>query len=394
MAAVREAKARIEGRQTAEAVAQEKVAAAELANKEAQAALQARIDQAEAAKTVAEQARAGLRTELDQMRRDSDAAIEKLKLDAAAKEPAIRAEARQVAEGAVQEKLASMEQAHKESEAALNTRIEQAEAAKTVAQGASTTLQTQLDQLRRDHEAAMEKMKQDAAARENAVRQESASQVEVAMQAKITQAEQAKAEAETKATAAEQRIRLLQETHDVQLVQRLQEQREALEQDKTNAVNAEKSTAFEEKMKLSSKVEELQRAIDKKTAEDLGEGAEVDLFEALKAEFDGDRIERINKGQPGADILHVVIHKRQGMREDYLRFQESQRLALRIRDQARHGQSGSQGRARDPIDPQVSPGHRTASHHQRRDIGEPRTGRRPRPDCATAPCAYPHTSPQ
>lgn len=159
-----------------------------------------------------------------------------------------------------------------------------------------------------EHEAAMEKMKQDAAARENAVRQESASQVEVAMQAKITQAEQAKAEAETKATAAEQRIRSLQETHNVQLVQRLQEQREALEQDKTNAVNAEKSTAFEEKMKLSSKVEELQRAIDKKTAEDLGEGAEVDLFEALKAEFDGDRIERINKGQPGADILHVVIH--------------------------------------------------------------------------------------
>lgn len=55
-------------------------------------------------------------------------------------------------------------------------------------------------------------------------------------------------------------------------------------------------------------MEELQRALDKKTAEELGEGAEIDLFETLKAEFEGDRIERVNKGQPGADILHVVIH--------------------------------------------------------------------------------------
>ena len=49
-------------------------------------------------------------------------------------------------------------------------------------------------------------------------------------------------------------------------------------------------------------------ALDKKTAEELGEGAEIDLYEVLKADFDSDRIERINKGQPGADILHVVIH--------------------------------------------------------------------------------------
>ena len=75
-----------------------------------------------------------------------------------------------------------------------------------------------------------------------------------------------------------------------------------------NALNAERSAAFAEKLKLSNKVEELQRTIDKHTAEELGEGAELDLFEVLKGEFEGDRIERINRGQPGADIEHVVIH--------------------------------------------------------------------------------------
>ena len=81
-----------------------------------------------------------------------------------------------------------------------------------------------------------------------------------------------------------------------------------MEQAKTDAVNAEKSAAFEEKLKLSTKLEELQRAFDKKTAEELGEGAEIDLVEALKAEFEGDRIEKVGKGLPGADILHTVLH--------------------------------------------------------------------------------------
>ncbi|HEY3244244.1 MAG TPA: DUF2130 domain-containing protein, partial [Phycisphaerae bacterium] len=297
MAAVREASARDDGRQAAEAAAQEKMAVAERVSKDAQAAIHARADQAEAAKTAAELVSTNLRADLDQMRRDGEAAIEKVKHEAANKEADIRAEARQVAEGAVQEKLAALE-----------TRIEQADVAKAAAEGARNALQTQMEQMRRDNDAAIEKLNQDAATRENAARQEVASQAEAAMREKITQAEQAKAEAEAKVAAAEQREHKLQEAYDAQLAQRLQEQREALEQAKADAVNAEKSAAFEVKLKLSNKVEELQRTIDRKTAEELGEGAEIDLFEDLKSEFEGDRIERINRGQPGADIRHVVIH--------------------------------------------------------------------------------------
>jgi hypothetical protein len=81
-----------------------------------------------------------------------------------------------------------------------------------------------------------------------------------------------------------------------------------LEKAQTDAVNAQRATAFQKELKLQEKVDQLQRALDNKTAEELGEGAELDLYELLRGEFDGDKIERINRGQPGADMLHTVIH--------------------------------------------------------------------------------------
>jgi hypothetical protein len=308
LAAEREAAARVEGRQTGEAVAQEMLVAAERANQEAQAAMQARVEQAETARVVAEESGTALQAQLDQMRRDNEATIQKMVQDAAANEDTIRIEARQAAETAVHEKLTEMERTLQESEAALMMRIEEAETARTVAQETGAALRAQLDQMRRDNEAVIDKMNQEAVARETVVRQEAINSAQAAMQEKLATAEQAKIEADKQATAAQQQVLSLQETHEAQLAQRLQEQREALERAKTEAINVEKSAAFEEKMKLSAKVEDLQRALDKKTAEELGEGAEIDLFELLKREFEGDRIERINRGQPGADILHVVIN--------------------------------------------------------------------------------------
>jgi hypothetical protein len=51
----------------------------------------------------------------------------------------------------------------------------------------------------------------------------------------------------------------------------------------------------------------LTRDLEKKTNEELGEGAEVDLFEALREEFPVDNLKRVKKGEPAADIVHVVI---------------------------------------------------------------------------------------
>src|SRR5260370_42403115 len=47
--------------------------------------------------------------------------------------------------------------------------------------------------------------------------------------------------------------------------------------------------------------------MENRTAEELGEGAEIHLFEGLKTEVPDDKISRIRKGTPGADILHIVM---------------------------------------------------------------------------------------
>jgi hypothetical protein len=89
---------------------------------------------------------------------------------------------------------------------------------------------------------------------------------------------------------------------------RVVEVREAMEKDKAAAVSKQAAKDFEEKQKLTAMVQDLQRRLEKQTADQLGEGAEIDLFDALKGVFPNDRIQRIGKGAPGADIKHVVIH--------------------------------------------------------------------------------------
>ena len=52
----------------------------------------------------------------------------------------------------------------------------------------------------------------------------------------------------------------------------------------------------------------MQRKLEGKTANELGEGSEIDLFEQLRNAFEGDRIQRVPKGVNGADVIHEVIH--------------------------------------------------------------------------------------
>src|ERR1700692_2694352 len=65
---------------------------------------------------------------------------------------------------------------------------------------------------------------------------------------------------------------------------------------------------FEEPQRLTGKLEDLARQLERKPANELGEGAEIDLFESLKQEFEGDQIKRVSKGAAGADIIHDVVH--------------------------------------------------------------------------------------
>ena len=85
-------------------------------------------------------------------------------------------------------------------------------------------------------------------------------------------------------------------------------QRQALDKSKIDAVNQVKAEEFEKNQNLQQKVHALQRQLDQKTSNELGEGAELDLYQELRNAFEDDRVRRIPKGEPGADIRHEVVH--------------------------------------------------------------------------------------
>jgi len=162
-----------------------------------------------------------------------------------------------------------------------------------------------LEQVQKDAAAALERAKHESAKREAEAREDAMKRAEAALMPRVTAAEAAKktAEEQLKAAKAEQE-RLLNE----RVQKELSLQRESLEKAKTEAVQKEQANAFEGRQKLEKKLVEMQRQLQNKTAQELGEGAEVDLFEALRGAFKDDRINRIDKGTPGADIRHDVVH--------------------------------------------------------------------------------------
>jgi hypothetical protein len=166
----------------------------------------------------------------------------------------------------------------------------------------------QLDELRKAKEADVAKVKGDAAAEALRIRREATEAAEGLVRDKIADKDKAVADAEARIAEAEGKLSKLSDQHEITLNERLGSLREILEKAKNDAINAEQAKFFAEKQKLTNTVNDLQRALEKKTNAELGEGAEIDLFEALKKEFPDDRIERVAKGAPGADIIDVVMH--------------------------------------------------------------------------------------
>lgn len=96
--------------------------------------------------------------------------------------------------------------------------------------------------------------------------------------------------------------------HQVEILK----QRQIFERDKDQAVLKVRAEVTREREGWQKKVVELERQLQKKTANDLGDGAEVDLYEALRDSFPRDHITRVGKGEPGADVHHEVLHHGQG----------------------------------------------------------------------------------
>lgn len=209
------------------------------------------------------------------------AALAEEKRAATQRETKIRAEAEQAARTALTEKLT-----------AADTRAKTAEERLTAA-----------EQTAKDLAATLEADKKAASEREAAIRLEATQKAEAA-QNKIV------AEATTRATAAEQQLKNLAASHEVQLNQRIQEEltkaKEAYEKQEAENINEVRATEFAKTQKLQTKIDSLQRELNKKTSNEIGEGEEVKLFDALRDAFPKDCIKRIPKGEPGADIHHEV----------------------------------------------------------------------------------------
>jgi hypothetical protein len=207
-----------------------------------------------------------------------------------------------------QQHVIDREQADAKAKADLELERRQSAAREAAAELKNAALQHQFDELRKAKEAEVAKMREDTAAEALRIRREATEAAEGLVRGKIADKDKAVADAQAKIAEAEGKLSKLSEQYEITLNERLGSQREILEKAKDKAINAEKAKTFAETQGLSNKVNELQRALEKKTNEELGEGAEIDLFEALKKEFPNDRIERVAKGAPGADILHGVMH--------------------------------------------------------------------------------------
>lgn len=118
-----------------------------------------------------------------------------------------------------------------------------------------------------------------------------------------------------KAKALEEREASLKKQMADQAEKKLKEQvakeREILERDREQREKKLKAEFTREHEKTKNKVAALERQLQKRTAHELGDGAEIDLYEELRSLFKGDHFARVPKGEPGADIHHEVFHKGQ-----------------------------------------------------------------------------------
>jgi hypothetical protein len=152
-----------------------------------------------------------------------------------------------------------------------------------------------------------------AKAREEQARQQARKDAQNAHQQELKQirAKQAVAESQNKDLA--QQLASAKRAHAKEVEQAVAREgakvRDILSKDKDVALSKQASTFFDEKRKLQAKLQEAQRQLEKARADDLGEGQEVDLYNELKQAFPGDKITRIGKGEPGADIRHEIIER-------------------------------------------------------------------------------------
>jgi len=246
---------------------------------EAESAFKEQLAETTRQRQTAEDARIALQAQFDAHCEASDAALARAKEEATAREAAARIEITAAAEARLEEKVA---------EAALLRHAAEQNAANKL---------LELEELRETSSTTIESLKSEVITREASARTAAAAEANTLWRAQLEESDRAKEAAETQlaALAASRQ-------------EWLNEHRVALEKAKDDAVNAEKAKAFDEKLKLETQLKDMARKLEKKTADELGEGAEVKLLDELKERFGEDTFMHVGKGNAGADIIQEIMH--------------------------------------------------------------------------------------
>jgi hypothetical protein len=155
----------------------------------------------------------------------------------------------------------------------------------------------------RTHDAEIERVAEARfVAKEAAIRKDATAAANAALADKLQKADQEK-------RAALQQAKTLKTGFDAELKRRLEVQTEVAAKDKDLAVNAATETHVKENLRLAALVNELTRALEKKSINTLGDELELDLFALLQSvpEFSGDTFERVGKGVAGPDIIQGIV---------------------------------------------------------------------------------------
>lgn len=160
----------------------------------------------------------------------------------------------------------------------------------------------------------------EAMARLERVEKERMATLEASLTARFTEQQQraaAKAAAETAAQVAKARRNAVAAANaavapklakiEADRKRALDTQAEVLAKKHAEELAAVKTAAFEDRMKVEQQLKDALRANDKKTANELGDAAEIDLFERLIAEFPADQIARVARGVNGPDVIQRVF---------------------------------------------------------------------------------------
>jgi hypothetical protein len=176
-------------------------------------------------------------------------------------------------------------------------------------------IQRRIEARQREHyEMALRRARAEAAAaaeQQVADARSEARQAAVALGERLAEFQAKLAQEQQVRLAVEQQMSALKSEQQAVIEARLAEVSDGLERAKADLQREKEAAVLAEKakvLKLQTELQDMQRKLEGKSAHELGEGSEIDLYQELRAAFEFDRIQRVPKGVNGADVIQEVVH--------------------------------------------------------------------------------------